>query len=360
MSKSTPKRMTALVLHGPNDYKIEEVEVPKPDFQDVLCRVRAISICGTDPHLIKGEYPGFWPPGYPFIPGHEWAGEVVDVGPGVFGFSKGDRVCAESSKGCGICDMCLEGRYSICANYGKKETGHRHYGFTDNCGYAEYAVISIKSIHHLPSNISFEEGALIDTTAIGLHAVDRGPVMAGDRVAIIGPGAVGLLTLQCVKAAGASSIILIGYGIDDKARLELGKKLGANATIDSKEQDPAKAVKELTSGRGADVGIECSGSVGGYRTILDVVRQGARVVFVGLTSGKEIPLITDKIALNELNIHGVRANPNTCERAIRLVASGKIQLKPLITHEFPLTEFPRALEVFTKHLEGSVKVVVKP
>ena len=355
-----PKRMTAIVLHGPNDYEIEEVDVPKPGYQEVLCRVKAIAICGTDPHLIAGEYPGFWPPGYPFIAGHEWSGEIVAVGTGVVGFKVGDRICVESAKGCGVCDRCLEGRYNICANYGKGETGHRQYGLTENGGYAEYCVVSIKTLHHLPSTISFEEGALIDTAAIGLHAVDRGPVMPGDNLAIVGPGAVGLLALQSAKAAGASNIVLIGYGEGDEMRLELGRKLGANETIDSKVVDPIERVRDLTSGRGADIAIECSGSVGGYKTILDLVRQGARVVFVGLTAGKEIPIATDKIVLNELDVHGVRANPNACERVIRLVANGKIQLKPLITHEYPLIDFSKALEVFTKHLEGAIKVIIRP
>ncbi|MEM2902141.1 MAG: alcohol dehydrogenase catalytic domain-containing protein [Candidatus Bathyarchaeia archaeon] len=360
MSTLPGKKMKALVLYGPNDYKIEDVDVPEPGYQEVLCRVRSIAICGTDPHLIAGEYPGFWPPGYPFIPGHEWAGEVVEVGRGVVNFKVGDRVSAESAKGCGFCPRCLEGRYNICANYGKRETGHKHYGFTESGGYAEYCAISIKSIHKLSSSISFDEGALVDTAGVGLHAVNRGRIQPGDVVTIIGPGAIGLMTQQFAQAAGAGKIIMIGYGEVSKPGLELSKKMGADLTIDSSVEDPAKIVKGETDGLGADVVIECSGSKGGYRTLLNVVRQGGKLICIGLMAGAEVPIPMDRIALNELEVYGVRANPNSCDDVIRLLEKGKVNFRPLITHTFPLTEFPRALEVFTKRIEGAIKVIIHP
>jgi len=354
------EKMNALVLRGPNNYKIEKVDVPEVGLQEALCRVRSIAICGTDPHLIAGEYPGFWPPGYPFIPGHEWAGEIVKAGPGVAGFKVGDKVSAESSKGCGFCRRCLEGRYNICANYGRKETGHKHYGFTESGGYAEYCAISIKSIHKLPDSIPFDEGALVDTAGVGLHAVNRGRIQPGDIVAIIGPGAIGLVTQQFAQAAGAGRIIMIGYGDVSKPGLELSRKLGADTVIDSQIDDAVRIIKNQTHGLGADVVIETSGSNGGYKMLLDLIRQGGTIVCVGLTGGAQIPIQMDRVALNELDVYGVRANPNSCDEVIMLLEKGKIDLKALITHTFPLTEFEKALEVFSKRMGGAIKVIVHP
>jgi L-iditol 2-dehydrogenase len=339
------EKMNALVLYGPKNFKIEKVDVPEVGFQEVLCRVKSIAICGTDPHLIAGEYPGFWPPGYPFTPGHEWAGEVVKVGPGVVGLKVGDKVSAESSKGCGFCKRCLEGRYNICANYGKKETGHKHYGFTESGGYAEYCAISIKSLHKLPDNISFDEGALVDTAGVGLHAVNRGRIKLGDIVAIIGPGAIGLMTQQFAQAAGAGRIIMIGYGDVSKPGLELSRKQGADLTIDTQIEDAV---------------IETSGSLGGYKMLLDLVRQGGTIICIGLTGGAQIPIPMDRVALNELDVYGVRADPNSCDEVITLLKKGKVDFKPLITHTFPLTEFEKALEVFSKRMGGAIKVIIHP
>jgi L-iditol 2-dehydrogenase len=354
------EKMNALVLYGPKNFKIEKVDVPEAGFQEVLCRVKSIAICGTDPHLIAGEYPGFWPPGYPFTPGHEWAGEVVKVGPGVVSLKVGDKVSAESSKGCGFCKRCLEGRYNICANYGKKETGHKHYGFTESGGYAEYCAISIKSLHKLPDNISFDEGALVDTAGVGLHAVNRGRIKLGDIVAIIGPGAIGLMTQQFAQAAGAGRIIMIGYGDVSKPGLELSRKQGADLTIDTQIEDAAKIIKSETGGLGADVVIETSGSHSGYKMLLDLVRQGGTIICIGLTGGAQIPIPMDRVALNELDVYGVRADPNSCDEVITLLKKGKVDFKPLITHTFPLTEFERALEVFSKRMEGAIKVIIHP
>jgi L-iditol 2-dehydrogenase len=254
----------------------------------------------------------------------------------------------------------LEGKYNICANYGKKETGHKHYGFTETGAYAEYCAISIKSIHKLPDRISFDEGAMVDTAGVGLHAVKRGHIYPGQIVAIIGPGPIGLMTQQFAQLAGASKIIMLGYGEISKAGLELSRKLGADLTIDTEKEDGVGIVKNQTHGLGADVAIETSGSQGGYKMLLDLVRQGGTVICVGLTGGAQIPIRMDRIALNELDVYGVRANPNSCDEVIMLLEKGKVDFKPLVTHTFPLTEFGRALEVFSKKMEGAIKVVVHP
>lgn len=351
-------KMVAVVLHGRDDVRVEEVPLPpKPGRFEVLCRVRAISICGTDPKIISGVFYPMWPPEYPFIIGHEWAGEIVEVGEGVEpDFKVGDRVCAEPHKGCGICRMCMLGRYTICENYGRLEKGHRHYGFTAPGGYAEYITTSTKSIHKLPPNISYDEGALVDATAVALHGCKRGKVGAGDTIAILGPGPVGLSALQCSSALGAARMIMIGR----QPRLQAANEFGATDLVDFEKVDPVEKTKELTSGMGVDVAIECAGKVDAVKWALDCVRKGGRVVLIGLTGRAVVPIITDRLVLDDLEIHGIRADPNTCEEMIPLIAAGRINLKSLITHTFPLKEFNKALETFTKRIGECIKVVLHP
>ena len=143
--------MRALVLHAPDDFAVEDVPRPGPGPYEVLCRVRAVAMCGTDPHIIGGDFPGFWPKEFPFIPGHEWCGEVVELGPGAadLGFEEGARVAGTSHAGCGFCRLCVEGRYNICENYGDERL-HRKYGHYTQGVYADYAVHSIKSVFRVP------------------------------------------------------------------------------------------------------------------------------------------------------------------------------------------------------------------
>ena len=180
--------MRALVLTSPGAFEVREVPVPKPGPHEVLCRIRGVAICGSDPEIIRGGLAGTWPPSYPFIPGHEWSGEVVEAGDGVLGFKPGDRVAGEAHKGCGYCRNCLQGRYNLCENYGRPETGHRHYGFVSQGAYAQYNVYSIRSINHLPQAVSFREGALVDTAGVTLHGMELTGITPGGTVAVIGPG----------------------------------------------------------------------------------------------------------------------------------------------------------------------------
>jgi len=184
-----PTTMQALVVRAPSVLEMNEVPVPAPGLNQVLARVRAVSICGTDAHLIHGDYPGFWPPAFPFIPGHEWAGEIVALGPGAdgHGWKVGDRVAGTSHDACGVCQKCVEGRYNLCENYGRPGL-HRQYGHNTQGADATYVVQGVKTIFRLPDGLSFDEGALVDPASIALHVAVRGGVRPGDTVAITGAG----------------------------------------------------------------------------------------------------------------------------------------------------------------------------
>lgn len=352
---SIPDKMDAVVLRQFNDYGIEEVDVPKPGLHEVLCKVKSVAICGTDPALIAGKFSHIWPKEFPFIPGHEWAGEVVALGEKaeLFGWKVGDRVGGTSHVGCGICRMCMTGRYNICDNYGNKKL-HSHYGHYTNGAYAEYQVASIKTIHHLPDSMSYDEGAMLDGASIALHSAKRGKITPGDNVVIFGPGPLGLVVLMCARMLGAGKIFVVGRG----ARLQKAIELGAIG-VNMEETDPVEEILKLTNGKGAEVVLECAGTPLTINQSVAVARKNANIVFSGLPKeNAELPML--KIILEEMNLYGVRANQNTCEEVLPLMINGSIRPQDLITHTFPLKEFSRAMDTFVNRIDGAMKVVLHP
>ena len=352
-----PTTMRALRLTTPGKFEIQDVKISHPGKGEVLCKIRAVAICGSDPEIIRGDLAGTWPPVYPFTPGHEWSGEIVEIGPGVHGFEVGDRVAGEAHKGCGYCINCLQGRYTLCLNYGNNEAGHRHYGFTSPGAYAQYNVYSIKSIKKLDDKVSFREGALVDTGGVTLHGMEIAGITPGGTVAVIGPGPIGMIAMQYAKALGAARVIMIGRG----ARLQAAKKFGADVLINFENEDPVTAVMEATEQFGVNEVIECSGAAGTLNQSVRMVAKGGSVILMGVPSDKVIePLPFKHIVHNEIAIFGSRANPNVSWKIIECIASKKVNVKDLITHTFPLEEFEKALDVFVNRKEGVIKVVIEP
>jgi L-iditol 2-dehydrogenase len=357
MNDVIPKTMRALTLPGPGQFEIQEVPVPVPGHCEVLCRVRGVAICGSDPEILRGDLAGIWPPAYPFIPGHEWAGEVVALGDDVLSFKPGDRVAGEAHKGCGYCRNCLEGRYNLCENYAKPETGHRHYGFISHGAYAEYNVYSIKSINKMPPNVSFHEGALVDTAGVVLHGLELTGITPGGTVAVIGPGPIGLIAMRMARTLGAARVIVIGR----RSRLEAAGKLGADLLVDFEKRDPVEAVREATDGLGVHEAFECSGAAGTFDQAVRMVKKGGRVGLLGVPPDRVVEGLPFKyIVHNEIAIFGSRANPNTTRKVVQLISTGQLVVKDLITHIFPLEEFDKALDTFVNRREGAIKVVIDP
>lgn len=357
MSDRIPKTMQALVLPKAGEFEIREVPVPEPGPYEVLCRVRAVAICGSDPEVVHGGLAGYWPPAYPFIPGHEWAGEVVAVGANAMGFRPGDRVAGEAWKGCGYCPNCVEGHYNLCQNYGKDETGMRHYGFRNQGAYAQYNTYSIKSIHKMPDNVSFREGSLVDTAGVASHGLELTGVTPGGTVAVIGPGPIGLLTMRMARILGANRVIAVGR----RSRLQAAGRLAADVLVDFEKVDPVKAVREATGGQGVDEAFECSGAEGTLTQAIGMVREGGRIGLLGLPPAGVMEMVPFKyICRNEIGIFGVKANPNVSRQVVALIGSGKLVVKDLISHVFPLEDFAGALDTFEHRRDGAVKVVVEP
>lgn len=357
MAEMIPDKMRALVLPSPGRFEIQEVPVPQPEAGEVLCKVRGVAICGSDPEILRGDLAGKWPPSYPFIPGHEWSGQVVAMGTDVVNFQVGDSVAGQAHKGCGHCRNCLAGRYTICENYGIPESGQRHYGFITQGAYAQYIAISVKSVNLMPKAMTFREGALVDTAGVVLHGLELCGVTPGGTVAVIGPGPIGLIAMRLARAMGASRIIAIGRG----ARLQASRKAGADVQVNFEQGDPVKAVREATEGLGVDEAIECSGAAGTFRQAVEMVRKGGRISLVGVPTDQVIePLPFKYIVHNEIAIFGARANPNVSRKVISLIAAGQLPVADLVTHTFPLEQFSAALDMFVNRRDGVIKVVVEP
>ena len=347
--------MRALVVSAPNEFAVGEVDRPRPGAYEVLCKVRAVAICGTDPHIIQGHYPGFWPKEWPLVPGHEWCGDVVEVGDGAarLGWQAGTRVAGTSHAACGYCARCIEGRYNVCENFGV-EGLHSQYGHNTDGAYAEYVVHSVKSVFAVPDSISDEEAAMLDPTAIAMHTVIRGGQRPGDAVVVVGPGVMGLLVAECARALGAGRVIVVGRG----QRLAKASELG-HETVDFTAGDAIAEVRRLSGGRGADVALECSGAPEAVGECVEMVRKGGRVAVIGIPmEDARIPI--QRLVLDEIDLVGVRATAGEMPRAIELVARGRLRLRELITHDFPLEDFAEAYATFTERRDGALKVIVRP
>ena len=349
--------MKALVLKGPKQFEIEQIPIPVPAPGEALCRVRAVAICGTDPKIIRGELPGLWPPYYPFVIGHEWAGEIVGLGEGMNDFSIGDRVVGEPHKGCGYCYQCMKGHYNLCQNYAKSESGHRHYGFTAQGCYAEYLACSVKVLHKIPGRLSFAEGAMVDSAAVALHGLRLANVEPGCTAAVIGPGPIGLCAVQLVRAMGASQVLVLGRA---GPRLEMARELGANRLIDVLDSDPSGKVLEMTNDKGVDITIDASGASEAPTFATKMTRFGGKIVLLGFFSPSDFNVPLGDVVFKEQTIYGVRANPNIDDQVIKMMETGQLCVDRLISHRFSLDHFAEAFDTFVNRKDGAMKVIVEP
>jgi L-iditol 2-dehydrogenase len=298
------------------------------------------------------------PPYGEFIFGHEYAGEVVALGSTVDEFRVGDRVVVEAHMGCRRCENCIRGLYTACLNSGNMKRGHRANGFTTNGGLAEYALNHVNTLYRIPDGISYEEAVVVMTAGSPLYGLERaGGYFAGETVAVLGPGPIGLMALQLVKALGAVRVILTGTR---PSRLALGKELGADVIVNSREQDPVAAVREATNGRGADVSIECAGADDTFDQAIKMTKPGGRVILVAYYHGPVTADVADAVRRN-LTIYTERGEGGTSVgRALALLAAGRIRAKPLVSQIFPLTDVHRGFEVLEKRIGDPIKVIFHP
>lgn len=329
---------------------IELRDIPEPEIKPghVKIQVKAAGICGTDLHIYKDEFRSF----PPVVLGHEVAGEIVELGEGVSDVQVGARVTTETYfSTCGVCRYCRGGHANLCLN-------RRSIGSAVNGGFTQYVIVPAKNIHYLPESVDFLAGALTEPLACVVHGVLTTPTVApGDVAVIAGPGAIGLLTLQVVKAAGAT-VIMLGTSADAH-RLQLAKTLGADYTVDVQQENPNTLVQNLTTeGLGADVVYECSGAGPAAAQLLELVRRQGRYVQIGLF-GKPIAWDVDQICFRELTVTGSNASvPWSWLKALDLLKSSQVQTKPLISNIYPVTEWQTAFDAF--EAKQGIKMVLQP
>ena len=328
--------MRALLKTGPGvgDLELKEWPEPTPAPDEVKLKIAAAGICGTDIHIIKGE----WPSRPPVVLGHEFCGTVVEVGTNVRRFKSGDRVVASNpAQTCGKCYHCRAGNPFMCL--------HRvSAGYMIDGAFADYICIREERCHSLPDHVSFRQAALGEPLSVAVHAViDRTTVHAGDLVLVAGPGAVGLLTLLVAKLEGAR-VIVAGVA-KDRSRLTLAKELGADIVIDSSSEDLVGIVGRLSDGEGADLVYECSGVANSLDLCWAAVRREGTLAQVGIYPSR-IETDFNKVVMKELNVIGSFGYVwNSWRRSIQLLSERKIKTEALISHEVPLSQFEEAFRI---------------
>jgi len=363
------EKMRAVVFTEPDHFEL--TDVPDPTHLHlravqvsgadlVTVAVKATTICATDVKILHETVPFVT---FPHIPGHEFGGEIVEIGANVKGLRVGDLVGVEAHVGCGKCPRCLEGLYNLCENYGNKESGHAHIGFTVAGGLAEYCAIPAKAAHRMPEGLTASHAMFTDTLGIVLWAFERaGGVKGGETVAIVGPGALGLLAVQVARALGAGRVIAVGIAADEK-RLQLAKSMGADdIVLADAGEGPVRSVRELADGRGVDLVIEFAGSADAGRQSLEMARRGGRVALAGATSpGRELNVDLSVIVRGHLDVYGSVANPmSISRRANMLMQKGLVDVTPLITHEMPLGEFVAVWKMFTERAGDPIRILMRP
>jgi len=334
---------------GFGNVEIQDVDVPKIDIEDVLVRVKSAGFCGTDMEIYRGEFETV----IPVIIGHEFSGEIVEVGKNVHTISVGDRVVSETAiEICGKCFYCRTGSYNLCPE-------RKGLGYGTNGAFAEYVRIPSRTVHKIPNNLTFDEAALCEPLSVATRATDPiSKVRVGDTVAVVGPGPIGLLIIQVAKACGASFVINTGARGDDD-RLELAKKLGADEVANVEHEDPVEKVRQLTNGVMADIVIEAAGAPRAATQSLELAKRGGVITLVGIYP-KPFEADLNIVLRKELRIRGSWSSGvfTDWELALKLLSAKRVQTTPLITHELPLENWKESLKLVQER--KAIKVVFHP
>jgi L-iditol 2-dehydrogenase len=360
-----PDSMKAWVLGDPGHVALVDKPVPVPRRAEVLVRIDAVAICATDLEIIWHGPPASIEGGMPhnrnFTPGHEYMGTVVALGPGVDEHRIGQRVTVEIHAGCGQCKRCRQGMYTSCHNYGLNygdvDKGHRANGFTTDGGFCEYQVNNINTLVPIDDAMTDEEATLVVTAGTAMYGLtELGGLIAGESVAVIGPGPIGLLGVAVAKALGAAPVLLTGTRDN---RLKIGRELGADHVINARGEDPVAAVRRLNGGKGVDYVLECSGAADAVNEAVHMVNRGGRVCLAAFPHEK-VPIDIAHIVRNNIYLYAIRGEGRSAtHRAHAFMAQGRFDATKIHTHTFALEDLPTALRYARERVEDAIKVVVK-
>lgn len=342
--------MKAMVLEKVGELKIKEIDKPVPKSNEVLVKIKACGLCGTDIKLYKGEYTAK----VPVILGHEFSGEVTEVGKDVRNFKIGDRVIVDPNESCGICEYCRNSKPTFCNNLSA-------YGVLRDGGFAEYCVIGEKGTYRIPDNLSFEEASFTEAISCALHAVDRADIKLGESVLIIGGGIQGQILIQLCKLQGASSITMITRS---KEKQELAKEFGAGDCPSFSEEGLSQFFRRKNGTvplEQSDIVIEAVGTPETVEFAISLAKRGGKVIIFGFTpEGKKANFMPFDVLYKELTIMGSWVNPYTFDRALSLLSTGKVDVKPLITKEIKLENIMEGIELMINKPKGFLKAIIKP
>ena len=353
-----PATMRAAVLFGQGDIRVVEKPVPQPGEGEVLVKVAMCGTCGSDlSRVYRPQLPGS-PPYGTLTPGHEWTGTVAALGPSVDELAVGDRVAIHAHKGCGRCENCVLGMYTACLNFGNLARGHRATGMTVDGGFAEYVTHHVSALYKMPDHVTFEDAVLIMTAGTGMYGLDAvGGYVAGESVVVIGPGPVGLMTVQACKALGADPVVLIGTR---QNRLEMGARLGADHVVNAREEDPVAATRRLVGSRGADLVIEASGNMDTPQQCVQLVKRGGKILFLAFYPGPVTFDLSSAIR-EDVTLYTTRGEGAAAvRRALSLCAQGKLRCGELVTHHFPLDQIQEGFEKIRAREGDPIKAVFVP
>lgn len=338
--------MKASRFLGNKTFAVTDLPTPHAGPGELVLRNQVCGVCGTDVHIYHGE-PGSADVNPPVVLGHEYSGEVVEVGEGVTGFAVGDHVTVDPNIYCGHCAYCQNGKKQLCPSM-------EAIGVTRDGGFAQYSRIPASQAFKLEPTVPWEAAAMAEPLACCLHGIDLAGIQVGDKVCVVGGGAIGLLMVQLAKLSGASQIVL---SEPNEKRRQVGLQLGANAALDPTRPDSQEAFAQVLDG-GANVVIECVGNVPAVKSAFQFAGKGATVLLFSVPKVDatfDLPLFD--VYKKELTIKGSFVNPDTHARAVALINSGKVDFGPIITHRFPLDQLPEAIAM--QMSDASIKVVVE-
>ena len=343
--------MKALVLEEYGKLVYGDVPNPVVGSGEVLVEVKACGICGSDVHGMDGSSGRRIPP---LIMGHEAAGVIAEVGQGVEGWAKGERVTFDSTVYCGDCHFCRAGKINLCDR--RRVLGVACEEFRQEGAFAEYVAVPARILYRIPEGVSFEHAAMVEPISVAVHAVNRTPVRLNDTAVVIGAGVIGLLVVQALRAAGCGRIIAVDLS---PTRLELAGELGADEVLRSDEVDVVEAVRERTGGRGADIAVEAVGIDQTVRTAVDCVRKGGAVTLVGNVSPR-VELLLQAAVTRELSLYGSAASCGEYPDCLDLMQRGTVRVEAIISAVAPLSEGATWFQRLRGGEKGLVKVILVP
>jgi L-iditol 2-dehydrogenase len=343
--------MKALLLSEYKQLEMVDLPSPQPAEDELLVHVQACGICGSDVHGYDGSTGRRVPP---IVMGHEAAGIVESVGSAVHNFRAGDRVTFDSTVYCGKCFYCLRGQINLCEN--REVIGVSTLTFRRMGAFAELFAVPARIAYPLPDSLSYAHAAMIEAVSVAVHGVSLTPIALDDTVVVVGAGMIGLLTLQAVRAAGASKVIVLDV---DDSRLELARSLGATKALNSRGSDVIPQILDMTSGRGADSAMECVGSTVPVKLALDSVRKGGSVTLIGNVA-PTIELGLQSTVTRQIRLQGSCASSGEYPACISLISRGAIRVEPLISAVAPLRDGASWFHRLYEREPGLLKVILEP